>query len=154
MQSSKKGQDGFDEETLKKIQAHLDELNRKKQEQSRQMAGKTKYIKFVSDKERKLLSFTGEFDMREVPEKDFKTGQVIAGKYKTRYSFKCYDITAGDENPSSPNGQSEPSIWERGTNDATVILYYLSKNKNVLEVIRNGQPDSTSTTYQINPPLD
>ena len=64
MQSSKKGQDGFDEETLKEIQAHLDELNRKKQEQSRQMAGKTKYIKFVSDKERKLLSFTGEFDMR------------------------------------------------------------------------------------------
>ena len=63
MQSSKKGQDSFDEETLKKIQAHLDELNRKKQEQSRQMAGKTKYIKFVSDKERKLLSFPGEFDM-------------------------------------------------------------------------------------------
>jgi hypothetical protein len=50
--------------------------------------------------------------------------------------------------------QSEPSIWERGIADARTILYYLSKDKNVLEVIRNGQPGSTSTTYQINPPLD
>jgi hypothetical protein len=46
------------------------------------------------------------------------------------------------------------SIWERGIADARTILYYLSRDKNILEVIRNGQPGSTSTTYQINPPLD
>jgi hypothetical protein len=59
----------------------------------------------------------------------------------------------GQENsPNSP--QSEPSIWNRGTKDARTILYYLSKNKKVLEVIRNGQPRSKTTTYQINPLLD
>ncbi|HYY40248.1 MAG TPA: hypothetical protein VE692_03280, partial [Nitrososphaera sp.] len=130
-----------------------------------QMSTRTKYIDFVSDKERKLLSFTGKFDKQEVPAKDFETGQVIPGKYVTRYLFECYDITTtattttevGGQEKNSPNSlQSEPSIWNRGTKDARTILYYLSKNKKVLEVIRNGQPRSKTktTTYQINPPLD
>jgi hypothetical protein len=155
---------GFDEQTKQKIQAYLDEIDRKRQQLSKQqMSTRTKYIAFVSDKERKLLSFTGKFDKQEVPAKDFETGQVIPGKYVTRYLFECYDITTtatttttevgGQENsPNSP--QSEPSIWNRGTKDARTILYYLSKNKKVLEVIRNGQPRSKTTTYQINPPLD
>jgi hypothetical protein len=155
---------GFDEQTKQKIQAYLDEIDRKRQQLSKQqMSTRTKYIDFVSDKERKLLSFTGKFDKQEVPAKDFETGQVIPGKYVTRYLFECYDITTsttttttevgGQENsPNSP--QSEPSIWNHGTKDARTILYYLSKNKKVLEVIRNGQPRSKTTTYQINPPLD
>jgi hypothetical protein len=104
------------------------------------------------------LLFTGKIDKKEVPETDFQTGEVVQGKYKTRYSFECYDVTTttttttpGDEFQTS---QPEPSIWERGIADARTILYYLSKDKNTLEVIRNGQPGSTSTTYQINPPLD
>jgi hypothetical protein len=97
--------------------------------------------------------FTGKFDTKEVPETDFQTGEVIPGKYKTRYSFECYDITNTTIEESQAN-QSEPSIWERGIADARTILYYLSKDKNILEVIRNGQSGSTSTTYQINPPLD
>jgi hypothetical protein len=67
--------------------------------------------------------------------------------------FECYDITTSTIEEAQAN-QSEPSIWERGIADARTILYYLSKDKNILEVIRNGQPGSTSTTYQINPPLD
>jgi hypothetical protein len=107
--------------------------------------------------ERKILYFTGKFDKKEIPETDFQTGEVIPGKYKTRYSFECYDVTT--TSTIIPRGeiqtsQPEPSIWERGIADARTILYYLSKDKNILEVIRNGPPGSTSTTYQINPPLD
>jgi hypothetical protein len=84
---------------------------------------------------------------------DFQTGEVIAGKYKIRYFFECYDITTSTIEEAQAN-QPEPSIWERGTADARTILHYLSKDKNILQVIRNGQPGSTSTTYQINPPLE
>jgi hypothetical protein len=153
-QINKIQQKGFDEETKLKIQAYLDEIDRKQQQQKTPY--KTKYIKFVSDRERKLLLFTGKFDKKEVPDTDFQTGEVVPGKYKTRYSFECYDVTTsattpGDESQAS---QPQPSIWERGAADAHTILYYLSKDKNTLEVIRNGHPGSTSTTYQINPPLD
>jgi hypothetical protein len=78
---------------------------------------------------------------------------VIPGKYKIRYTFECYDITTSTIEEAQAN-QSEPSIWERGTADARTILYFFSKDKNILEVIRNGQPGSTSTTYRINTPLD
>ncbi|HEY6882806.1 MAG TPA: hypothetical protein VI278_02080 [Nitrososphaeraceae archaeon] len=84
---------------------------------------------------------------------DFQTGEVIAGKYKIRYFFECYDITTSTIEEAQAN-QPEPSISESGTADARTILYYLSKDKNILQVIRNGQPGSTSTTYQINPPLE
>jgi hypothetical protein len=105
------------------------------------------------------LLFTGKFEKKEVPDTDFQTGEVIPGKYKTRYSFECYDVTTTTTTTTTPGdefqtSQPEPSIWERGIADARTILYYLSKDKNTLEVIRNGQPGSTSTTYQINPPLD
>jgi hypothetical protein len=40
------------------------------------------------------------------------------------------------------------------TKDARTILHFLSKGVSVLETVRNGQPGSMSTTYQINPPLD
>ena len=68
-------------------------------------------------------------------------------KKRGQYSFECYDIT-------DPDHPSELSIWDRGTREACTVLYYLSKNKTILEVIRNGQPRSKTTTYQINPPLD
>ena len=150
-QINKKQHEYFDEETKLKIQACLDEIDRKQQQQK--IPYKTKYIRFVFDRERKLLFFTGKFDKKEVPETDFQTGEVVPGKYKTRYSFECYDITTSTIEETQTS-QPEPSIWERGAADARTILYYLSKGKNTLEVIRNGQPGSTSTTYQINPPLD
>ena len=150
-QINKIQQEGFDQETKLKIQAYLDEINHKQQQKI--PYNKIKYIKFASDRERKLLYFTGKFDKKEVPETDFQTGEVIPGKYKIRYSFECYDITTSTIEESKAR-QPEPSIWERGIADARTILYYLSKDKNILEVIRNGQPMSTSTKYQINPPLD
>jgi hypothetical protein len=140
---------GFDKETKQKIQAYIDEIDRKEQK----IPGKTKYIRFIFDREHKLLYLTGKFEKKEVQVTDFQTGEVIPGKYKTRYSFECHDITTSTIEEAQAN-QPEPSIWERGTADARTILYYLSKDKNILEVIRNGQPGSTSTTYQINPPLD
>jgi Lhr-like helicase len=81
--------EGFDEETKQKIQAYLEEIDRKQQK----IPGKTKYIRHVFDRERKLLYFTGKFDKKEVQVTDFQTGEVVPGKYKVRYSFECYDIT-------------------------------------------------------------
>lgn len=60
--------EGFDEETKQKIQAYLEEIDRKQQK----IPGKTKYIRHVSDKERKLLYFTGKFYKKEVPVTDFQ----------------------------------------------------------------------------------
>ena len=152
-QINKIQQEGFDEETKLKIQAYLDEINQKQQQQKISYS-KTKYIKFAFDRERKILYFTGKFDKKEVPDTDFQTGEVIPGKYKTRYSFECYEVTTSTIEEAQTSQLPQPSIWERGAADARTILYYLSKDKNVLEVIRNGQPGSSSTTYQINPPLD
>jgi hypothetical protein len=148
-QVNKSEQEVFSEETRQNIQAFLDEIDRKQQRSSSQQvtAGKTKYIKFSYDKEQKRLSFTGKCDKREVPAKDFESGQEIPDKYITRYSFECYDIT----NPDYP---SELSIWERGQRDARAILFWLSKNKNVLDITRHGQPGSMATTYDIYPPMD
>jgi hypothetical protein len=147
-QITKIQQEGFDEETKQKIQACLDEIDRKQQHQQQKISYKTKYIRFASDRERKLLLFTGKFDKKEMPQTDFQTGEVIPGKYKMRYSFECYDITTSTIEESQAN-QSEPSIWERGTADARTILYYLSKDKNILEVIRNGHPFPKCKSYQV-----
>ena len=153
-QINKKQEEGFDEETKLKIQACLEEIDRTQQQQQKISYNKAKYIRFVFDRERKILLFTGKFDKKEVLETDFQTGEVVPGKYKTRYSFECYDITTTSKEELQTNQPPQSSIWERGSADARTILYYLSKDKNTLEVIRNGQPGSTSTTYQINPPLD
>jgi hypothetical protein len=144
---------GFDEQTKLQAKSLLDEIDRKQQSmyQNTGTNGKPEYIKFGSDKERKILFFTGVPDKKEEPAKDYETRLEIPVKYVTRYYFDCYDITA-TRNPDNISGS--PAIWERGTKDARTILHFLSKGVNVLEVIRHGTPGSMSTTYQINPPLD
>lgn len=98
------------------------------------------------------MFFTGIPDKEELPAKDYETRLEIPGKYVTRYYyFDCYDITT-TRNPDNISGS--PAIWERGTKDARMILYFLSKGVNVLEVIRHGLPGSMATTYLINPLLD
>ena len=67
------------------------------------------------------------------------------GRFSERYFFECYDIT-------DPNHPSEISTWERGPKDAKTILYWLSNDKSVLDVIRHGLPGSKTTTYDIHPP--
>jgi hypothetical protein len=147
-QVNKSEHEVFSEDTRQTIQVLLEEIDIKQQRTSQQVTtGKTRYIKFSYDKEQKRLSFTGKCDKREVPAKDFESGQEIPDKYITRYMFECYDIT----NPDHP---SEVSIWERGQRDARSILLWLSRNKNVLDITRHGQPGSMTTTYDIYPPMD
>ncbi|HEY7570072.1 MAG TPA: hypothetical protein VH796_01765 [Nitrososphaeraceae archaeon] len=143
---------GFDEQTKFQLKSLLEEIDRKHESSFQNMGseGKPRYIKFTSDKESKILSFTGKVDKIEVPARDFETGQEIPGKYTTRYLFECYDITT----PNSEDTNGMPSIWERGTRDAQTILNLLSKNFQVLEIIRNGQPNAKTTTYLIYPRLD
>ena len=144
---------GFDEQTKLQLKSLLEEIDRKQQSSYRNTETEDKpgYIKFGSDKERKVLLFTGDVNKKPLPAKDYETGLDIPGKYVTRYYFECYDITdrrdSGDVNGS-------PALWERGTRDARTILHFLSKGASILEVVRNGQPGSMATTYQISPPLD
>src|SRR5690348_5895557 len=143
---------GFDDETKLQIKSLLEEIDRKQQSSYQNTeTDKSRYIKFGSDKERKILSFTGNVDKEERPAKDYETGLVIPGKYVTKFLFECYDITT-TRNPEDVNGF--PAIWERGTKDARTILHFLSKGVSVLEIVRNGLPKSMTTTYQISPPLD
>jgi hypothetical protein len=139
----------FDTQTIERIQAKLKELYNKPQQQQQQnksSRGGKFFIKFVNDLETKRLSFTGRFEEEQVPSKDFKTNQIIEGKFSQRYYFECYDIT-------DPDHPSEPSVWERGRKDATTILYWLSNSQRVLDVTRHGQPNDPSTTYTIRPPV-
>jgi hypothetical protein len=141
-------QESFDIETKRKIQDSLQEIYNKQQQRQQQATNgsgkKGSFIKFVYDGELKRLSFTGQFQKEQVPYKDFITNQVVEGRFSERYFFECYDIT-------DPNHPSEISIWERGPKDAKTILYWLSNNKNVLDVIRHSQPGSKTTTYDIHP---
>jgi hypothetical protein len=142
-------QEPFDLETKIKIQESLQEIYNKQQQQvinkGNDSSRKGRYIKFVYDLEQKRLSFTGRFNKEQVPYKDFITNQVTEGRFSERYFFECYDIT-------DSNHPSEISVWERGPKDARTILYWLSNDKNVLDVIRHGQPGSKTTTYDIHPP--
>jgi hypothetical protein len=141
-------QELFDLETKRKIQDSLQEIyNKQQQQQDTNSSKRGKFIKLVYDLEHKRLNFTGRFNKEQVPYKDFITNEVIQGKFSERYSFECYDIT-------DPNHPSEISIWERGPKDAKTILYWLSNDKNVLDVIRHGQPGSKTTTYDIHPTID
>ncbi|HEY7570060.1 MAG TPA: hypothetical protein VH796_01705 [Nitrososphaeraceae archaeon] len=144
---------GFDEQAKLQAKSLLDEIDRKQQSmyQNTETKCKTEYIKFGSDRERKVLFFTGIPDKKDVPAKDYETGLEIPGKYVTRYYFDCYDITT-TRNPDNISGS--PARWERGTRDARTILNFLSKGVSILEIVRNGPPGSMATTYQINPPLD
>ena len=139
----------FDEETRRKIQASLQKLDNKQQQQhsSNGLLGGKRFVKFMYDGEHKRLSFTGQHSEEIVPYKDFKTKEIVEGKFSERYYFECYDIT----DPSLP---SELSVWERGSRDARTILFWFSKNKNALDVTRRGQPGSMTTTYDIYPPMD
>jgi hypothetical protein len=124
---------------------HLEEIDAMRQEQELQrpsIVAPIIYLKFIHDKERKVLYFTGKFDKVEEKAIDFDRDQVFIDKYK--YSFQCYDTN--DPLPSL-------LIWPCDVTEAHKVLYYLSNNETILEVICNGGPRSKSKTYQINPPI-
>ena len=144
-------QEPFDLETKRKIQDSLQGIYNKQQRQQQAINGgggngrKGSFIKFVHDGELKRLSMTGQFQKEQIPYKDFITNQVVESIFSERYFFECYDIT-------DSNHPFDISIWERGPKDAKTILYWLSNDKNVLDVIRHGLPGSKTTTYDIHPP--
>jgi hypothetical protein len=133
------------------IQASLQKLDNKHQQQqqnsSSSLAGGKRFVKFIYHGEHKRLSFTGQHSEELVQYKDFKTKETVEGKFSERYYFECYDIT-------DPNRPSELSVWERGPREARIILFWFSKDKNVLDVTRRGQPGSMTTTYDIYPSMD
>jgi hypothetical protein len=148
-QQQQKQQQPFDSETKDRIEAELQELHRNQQQQqnatSRTAAGGSKFLKFV-DGQKRRLSFTGQFEKKQVQDKDFTTGELIPNKFSTRYLFSVYDIT----DPNHPIEQP----WERGIKEAKTVLFWLSKNQQVLDVERHGKAGDKNTTYDIYPPMD
>lgn len=99
----------FDEQTKLQLNSLLEEIDRKQQSsyQKTETEDKIKYIKFGSDKEHKVLLFTGKVDKKDTLAKDYETGLDIPGRYTTRFLFECYDITTtpnSQETNGSPGG--------------------------------------------------
>jgi hypothetical protein len=140
-------QEPFEPEIKDRIKAELQELHQNQQQQNSasRTAGGSKFLKFV-DGQRRRLSFTGQFEKKQVQDKDFTTGELIPNKFSTRYVFSVYDIT-------DPNHPSD-FVWERGIKEARIVLLMLSKNQQVLDVERHGKAGDKNTTYDIYPPMD
>jgi hypothetical protein len=149
-QKQQQKQFDLDLDTRNKIAAEIQTLlNREQQQQPQQQqqpssGSKSKFIKF-SDGQKRRLSFQ-DFEKKQVQNKDFATGELIPDSYSTRYFFSCYDIT-------DPDHPSELSIFERGLREAKTILFWLSKNYNVLDVERHGKAGDKLTTYNIYPAI-
>jgi len=134
--------DGIDKQMLERIAAERAEMERIKQETKERLPGH--FISFKEDKEQKNLLFTGSYQKKPVPAKDFVTGQPIPGKMVTKWRFQAYDVT-------DPDNPSDIAIWERGWKDANRVLYWLEKGNTELTIMRNGAPNSPETTYDIFP---
>jgi hypothetical protein len=134
---------GIDKSTLERIATERAEMERQKQEQKERLPGH--FVSLKQDKEQRTFLFTGEYQKVQLPAKDFVTKQIIPGKMVTRFRFQIYDVTSPDT--LSP----EPSIWERGATEADSVLYWLSRGKAELTILRNGAPNSQKTTYNIFP---
>jgi hypothetical protein len=68
-----------DEQTKLQLKSLLEEIDIRQQSsyQSRASEGKPQFIRFTSDKERKILSFTGKVDKLEVPLTDLNQGKIF-----------------------------------------------------------------------------
>lgn len=97
------------------------ELQKIKEEQKSMALGG--YISLKDDKEEKTLLFTGEYQVKDVPKRDFKTGRVIPGKTVKKWAFSCYDLTFYD--PNNHNNPPRLAIFERGQTEAEEILDWL-----------------------------
>jgi predicted GNAT family acetyltransferase len=133
---------GLAPEVLEKIHADKAEMNRLEKENAERIKGN--YISFKDDKETKALLFTGKYQKLNVPAKDFATSEIIPNKFVTKWRFEVYDVT-------NPNNPSDVSVWERGWNQAKVVMHFLEQKKAELVVVRNGAKGSNTTTYLIYP---
>ena len=137
----------FSKEQKDQIQKELKEIHEKIAKQQAIIPPGGTFITFTKDGEYKRLEFTGEFKHVNPPKKDFKTGEIKEGKFSDIYYFKCYDIT-------DPANKSELSVWQRGPRDANTILSWFSRNQNVFDITRHGQPGNNQTSYEIFPVLE
>ena len=136
--------DGIDKQLKERIAAERAEMQRMKDQAKERLPGQ--FISLRQDKETRTLLFTGQWQKLQVPAKDFVTKQEIPGKTVTKYRFQVYDLTSFDS-----NNPPEPAIWERGTIEADQIFYWFEKGVTELTIMRNGGPNSKSTTYNIFP---
>src|SRR5215831_6906284 len=136
--------DGIDKQMLERIAAERAEMQRIKEQVKARLPGQ--FVSLRQDKEMRTFLFTGNYQKIQVPAKDFVTKQEIPGKTVTKYRFQVYDLTSFD-----PNDPPEPAIWERGMTEADQVLYWFEKGITELTIMRNGGPNSKSTTYNIFP---
>jgi len=136
--------DGIDKQMLERIAAERAEMQRIKEQVKARLPGQ--FVSLRQDKEMRIFLFTGNYQKIQVPAKDFVTKQEIPGKTVTKYRFQVYDLTSFD-----PNNPPEGAIWERGSNEADQVMFWLEKGVNELTIMRNGAPNSQKTTYNIYP---
>src|SRR5215831_15943937 len=136
--------DGIDKQLKERIAAERAEMQRVKEQVKERLPGQ--FLSLKQDKEIRTFLFTGQWQKLQVPAKDFVTKQEVPGKTVTKYRFQVYDLTTFDS-----NNPPEPGIWERGMTEADQVLYWFEKGITELTIMRNGAPNSKSTTYNIFP---
>ena len=136
--------DGIDKQLKEMIAAERAEMQRIKDQAKERLPGQ--FVSLRQDKETRTFLFTGQWQKLQVPAKDFVTKQEIPGKTVRKYRFQVYDLTTFDS-----NNPPEPGIWERGMTEADQVLYWFDKGVTELTIMRNGGPNSKSTTYNIFP---
>jgi hypothetical protein len=134
---------GLDNQLKEMIATERAEMQRIKDQAKERLPGQ--FISLRQDKETRTFLFTGQWQKLQVPAKDF-TKQEIPGKTVTKYRFQVYDLTTFDS-----NNPPEAAIWGRGTTEADQIFYWFEKGVTELTIMRNGGPNSKSTTYNIFP---
>jgi hypothetical protein len=127
-----------------RIAAERAEMQHIKDQAKERLPGQ--FVSLRQDKETRTFLFTGQWQKLLVPAKDFVTKQEIPGKTVTKYRSQVYDLTTFDS-----NNPPEPGIWERGMTEADQVLYWFEKGITELTIMRNGGPNSKSTTYNIYP---
>lgn len=133
---------GLNKETLARIDADYAEMEKAKQDAKERLPGQ--FLSLKQDKEMKTFLFTGNYQKVQKPATDFITKQEIPGKTITKFRFQVYDVT----NPDSP---TEVAIWERGLTEAGTVLHWFKKGITELTIMRNGGPNSKTTSYNIFP---
>jgi hypothetical protein len=131
---------GVDQQMRDQIEYDIAEMERIKKESRDNLP---KYTTLKNDKEQRTFLFA-KYDKVEVPAREYPSGNPIPDKMITKYNFYVYDTT----NPDEP---SELCIYQRGMNEASMILDWLRQGKTELCIKRNGTKGDKKTSYAIWP---
>src|SRR5215831_17143433 len=135
---------GLDNQLKERIAAERAEMQRIKDQVKERLPGQ--FVSLRQDKETRTFLFTGQWQKLQVQAKDYVTKQEIPGKMVNKWRFQVYDMTSYDQ-----DNPPEPAIWERGMTEADQVLYWFEKGITELTIMRNGGPNSKSTTYNVFP---